>query len=162
MCDLDLQPTQTNVSNGTTSSQEEHLCKIILKSMNKWRHYGPEKLNLRPFCHLILKCDLDLQPTKTNVSNSTTTPQGKHMCKIILKSMHKCWSYGPDKLIYMTFKCNLDLQPTEKNVSNGTSPPQGQQLCQIILQSINNVGVMDQTNLEGCTHTHAHTYTLAK
>ena len=24
--------------------------------------------------------------------------QGKQLCKIILKSKHKCWSYGPDKL----------------------------------------------------------------
>ena len=42
-------------------------------------------------------CDLDLQPTQTNVSNGTTTPQGEHLCKIILKSMHKCKSYGPEK-----------------------------------------------------------------
>ena len=45
-------------------------------------------------------CDLSLQPTQTNVSNGTTTPQGEHLCKIILKSMHKCRSYGSDRLIY--------------------------------------------------------------
>ena len=60
-----------------------------------------------------------------NVSNGTTTPQGEHLLKIILKSMHKCRSYGPDKLIYVTFKCDLDLKPTQTVVSNGTSPPQG-------------------------------------
>ena len=32
--------------------------------------------------------------------------------KLILKSMHKCRSYGPDKLVYVTFRCDLDLQPT--------------------------------------------------
>ena len=36
-----------------------------------------------------------------------------YLCKIILKSMHICRSYGPEKLIYLTFKCgDLDLQPT--------------------------------------------------
>ena len=57
---------------------------------------------------------LDLQTTQTNVSNGTTTPQGDHLCKIILKSMHRYRSYGPDKLINVTFKCDLDLQPTNK------------------------------------------------
>ena len=37
-------------------------------------------------------------PTQTNVSNDTTTLQGEHLCKIILKSMHKCKSPGQDKL----------------------------------------------------------------
>ena len=32
--------------------------------------------------------------------------------KLFLKSMHICRSYGPEKLIYVTFKCDLDLQPT--------------------------------------------------
>ena len=31
-------------------------------------------------------CDFDLQPTSTNVSNGTTTPEGEHLYKIILKS----------------------------------------------------------------------------
>ena len=50
----------------------------------------------------------------TNVSNGNFTLQGEHLCKIILKSMHICRSYGPQKLIYVTFKCDLDLQPTLK------------------------------------------------
>ena len=58
-------------------------------------------------------------------------------CHIILKSMLKCTSYGPNKLnlwsFYdLTFKCDLDFQSTWTNVSNGTSNPQAQQLCQII------------------------------
>ena len=67
-CDLDHQPTQTNVSNDTTSPQEEHLCKIILKFMHKWRTYDPNKLNLWPVYRLTFKCDLDLQPTQSNVT----------------------------------------------------------------------------------------------
>ena len=46
------------------------------------------------FYHLNFMCDLDLQPTQINVSNGTTTPQGESLYKIILKSMHKCGSYG--------------------------------------------------------------------
>ena len=112
MRDLHLQPTNTNVSNGTSPSQGEHLCKIMLKSMHICWSDGPDKLNLWPFYYLIFKCDLDLQPTQTNVSHGKPTPQGEHLCKIIFKSMHKCRSYGPDKLIYVTFKCDLGLQPT--------------------------------------------------
>ena len=32
-----------------------------------------------------------------NVSNGTSPPQGQQLCYIILKSMHKCKSCGPDK-----------------------------------------------------------------
>ena len=105
--------TKTNVSNGTSTLQGEHLCYIILKSMHKSKSYGLDKLNkFMTFCHLTFMCDLDLQPTQINVSNGTTAPKGEHLYKIILKSMHKCRSYGPDNLIYVTFKCDLDLQLT--------------------------------------------------
>ena len=33
-----------------------------------------------------------------NASNGTFPSLGQQLCKIILKSMHKCTSYGPDKL----------------------------------------------------------------
>ena len=33
-----------------------------------------------------------------NVSNGTSPPRGQQLCKIILKSIHKCTSSGPDKL----------------------------------------------------------------
>ena len=97
-CDLDLQSTLPNVSNGTSTSQGEHLCQIILKSMHKCRSYSPDKLNLWPFYYLTFKSDHDLQPTQTNVSNGPTTPRGEHLCQINLKSMHKWTSYGPHKL----------------------------------------------------------------
>ena len=32
-----------------------------------------------------------------NVSNGTSPPRGQQLCKINLKSMHKCTSYAPDK-----------------------------------------------------------------
>ena len=33
-----------------------------------------------------------------NVSNGTSPPQGQNCAKVVLKSMHKCTRYGPDKL----------------------------------------------------------------
>ena len=32
-----------------------------------------------------------------NVSNGTSRPQGHQLCQTVLKSMHYCTSYGPDK-----------------------------------------------------------------
>ena len=106
------------------------------------------KLNLWPFYHLTFECDLDLQPTWTNVSNRTSSSQGEQLCQIILKTMHECRSYGPDKLsvwpfYHLTFKCDIDLQSTRTITSNGTSVPQGQP-CQIISSSI--VQVMARTS----------------
>ena len=43
--DLDLQPTQANVSNGAISPQGEDLCQIILQ-LHKCRCYGTDKLDL--------------------------------------------------------------------------------------------------------------------
>ena len=85
MNDLDLQPTQTNVSNGTTTPQGEYMCKIILKSMHNCRSLAWRSSVYDHFIIWTFKCDLDLKPTQTNVSNSTTTPQGDHLCKISLK-----------------------------------------------------------------------------
>ena len=50
-------------------------------------------------------------------AGALNTFEGEQLCQIILKSMHKCKSYGPDKLnvwpfYYFTFKCDLDLQRT--------------------------------------------------
>ena len=133
-CDLDLLPTWTNISNGTSTPQGEQLCQIILNSTHKCTSDGPCKLSLWPFYHLTFKCDLDLQPTWTNVQSGTSTPQGQQLCQIILKSMHKCRSNGQDKLnlwpfYHLTFKCGLALQPTWTNTSN-------EQLCWISLKSM--------------------------
>ena len=53
-------------------------------------NFGPDKLSLWPFYHLTFKYDLDLLPTWTNVSNSTSISQGHQLCQIILRSLHKC------------------------------------------------------------------------
>ena len=76
-----------------------------------------------------------------SVSNGTATLQGEQLCQIILKSIYKCRSYGPDKLnflpfYHLTFKCDIDLLPISGNVSNGIATLQGEQVCQIILKFI--------------------------
>ena len=81
--------------------QEKQLCCIIFKSMHKCKSYGRDKLNLWPFHHLTFKSDLNLPTTWTNVSNGTSVPQGKQLCHIILKSMHKCTSFGPDRCTHI-------------------------------------------------------------
>ena len=57
--------------------------------------------------HFMIWPTTDLQPTQTNVSDDISTPQGQHLCKFILKSMHKSRSYGPVELIYVIFKWTL-------------------------------------------------------
>ena len=64
---------------------------------------------------MTFKWDLGLQPNWTILSNGTFTPQGAQLWHIILKSMHKCRRYSPDKLNHLTFSCDLDLQPTWTN-----------------------------------------------
>ena len=136
-----LQPTWTNVSNGTSSSRRKKLCQIILKYMYKCRSYGLDKLNLWPFYHLTFKCDLDLWPTWTNVSTGTSTPQAE-LCIVILKSTRLIALYKLNlwPLYRFTTMCDFDLQPTWTNVSNGTSTLQGQQLCQITMHKCTSYG----------------------
>ena len=125
---------------------------IISKSMHKCTSYGPDKPNICSFWSSFDPCDLDLQPTLKNVSNGTSPSRGQQMWKIILKSMHKCTSYGQDKLNLWSFRpsfdpSDLDFQPTWKNVSNGTSPSRGQQLCKTILKSVHKCTSYGSDNL---------------
>ena len=93
---------------------------------------------------------LTLGTTWTNVSNSTSTHEGEHLCKFILKSIQNLRSYSQEK--YLTFKCDLDLGPTWTNVSNGTSTSDGEQLHQIVLKSVPKLW-------QTVAHTNARTYT---
>ena len=81
-----------------------------------------DKLNLWPF-QLTFKCDLDLQPTWTNISNDTSTPEGKQLSQIILQSMHKCTSYGPDKSGQMP--THAHIHQTEAVTTMSCSPQVG-------------------------------------
>ena len=112
-----------NVSNGTSPPQGQQLCQFVLKSMHYCTSYGLDKsgrtharMHRRTHIHqtkiVRAMSRLPASGLDKNVSNGTTTPQGEHLYEIILQSMHKCRSYGPDKLIYVTFKCDLALQST--------------------------------------------------
>ena len=113
--------------------KENISAKLFLNPRINVEVMAPDKLNLWPFYHLSFKSDLELQPTQAKVSNDTTTPQGENLCQTILKSIHKCRSYGLDKRMYdhfiiwpssVTLTFNLP-----KKVSNDTTPPQEQKLC---------------------------------
>ena len=53
------------------------------------------KVTSRPANHYFLPNTAWRQsPLRTNVSNSTATPQEEQLCQIILKSMQICRSYG--------------------------------------------------------------------
>ena len=68
-----------------------------------------------------------------NISEVTYTHDGEQLCKFILKSVHKCCRYGPDKNLTC---CYLNLGPTWTNVSNGKYTHDGEQLRKCILKFI--------------------------
>ena len=111
-------------------------------------------LNLLPFYHLTFKCDLDLPHTWINVSNGTATPQREQLCQIILKSMHKCRSYGWDK------RNTCDLQVWHwpsiypKSFKWHFSASR-RQLCQIILKSMHKCKSYD-LDKSGLMHARMH------
>ena len=60
--------------------------------------------SIHVYDHFDLHFDLYLTPVtltfnlrEKNVPNGTSPPQGQQLCQIVLKSMHCCTSYGPDK-----------------------------------------------------------------
>ena len=102
-------------------------------------------------------CDLDCQPTWKTVSNGTFPPRGQYLCKINLKSMHKCTSsiHVYDHFdLYLT-PVTLAFNLPKKNVSHGTSPPQGQKLCQNVLKSMHYCTSYGPDK-SGRTHGHTH------
>ena len=92
-CDLNLQPTRTIIQmdllilTNNCAKSFRNSCinvQVMARASSIYDHLN----------HLTFKFHLDLQPNWTNVSFGTSTTQGQ----IILKSMCKCTSYGPDKL----------------------------------------------------------------
>ena len=84
----------------------------------------------------ILSSDLQVWHWPSTLPNKCFQWHFYSLCQI-LKSMHKCRSYGPDKFnlwpfYHLTFKCDGDFKPTWTNVSNGTATSQGEHLCKSI------------------------------
>ena len=121
----------------------------FIKSMHKCRSYGQDKLNLWLLYHLPFKCDLDLQPTWTSVSNGTSTHQGEQLCQIILKPMHKCRSYSPDKPGQMDAHMHaqyMHIHQTEIVTTMSRSP----QVGSTKIQQWAGLEILLQTNSETC------------
>ena len=86
---LTLDPTSTNISNGTyTYDGEQHYCANL--------YWNPYKIVGVTIKTKIWPSNVTL--TWTNVSTDKSTCDGKQLCQIILKSIHNCRSYGLDKL----------------------------------------------------------------
>ena len=91
-CDLDRQSTWTNISNGTATTQEKLLYQIILKSMLKVEVMARTSSIYDHF--IIWPSSVTLT---FNMPEQMFQMTQEQLCQI-LKSMHKCRSYGPDKL----------------------------------------------------------------
>ena len=75
------------------------MCKIILKSMHKCTSYGYRTSSIYDNFDLYLTpVTLTFNLPKKVSTLCTSPPQGQQLCQIALKSMHKCTSYGTDKL----------------------------------------------------------------
>ena len=104
-----------NVSNGTLSPRWHQLCKIILKSMQKCTSYAPDTqymyMTILTFIWTLWHCPSIYQK---HVSNHTFPLQGQQLYQIILKSMHYCTSYGPDKFGRTHAHCNNNVSLIRK------------------------------------------------
>ena len=149
-----LQPTWTNVSNGTSTPEGQQLCQIILKSMHKCTTYDPDNWlvgclgyngPLRQYFSLyraVSQREGEREgkgQMRVKMPPPAPTTNAVGPCPTITQIVGRpsSGSYDPDKLslwpfYYLTFKCDLDLQTTW----NGTSTLQGHQLCHIILKSM--------------------------
>ena len=112
-CVLDLQSTWTNVSNGTFTPQGEQLCQISLKSMHKCLSMAWTSLIYDHFIIWPSSVTLTFNLPKKRFKG-TSSPQGEQLCQIILKYMHKCRSYGPDKVRW-THTCTIHTHTRTPN-----------------------------------------------
>ena len=149
-----------NVSNGTSPPRGQQLCKIIKLFWNPCINVQVKARRSIIYDHF----DLYLTPVTLtfslpkNVSNGTSPPQGQQLCKIILKSMRKCTSYGPDEFntciwpFWPSFDpCDLDLQLPKKMFQMALLLLKGNNCAKLFWNPCVIVQVMVQTNPDGCT-----------
>ena len=91
--------------------RDKNCAKIILKSMHKCTSYGSDNLNFDLYLASVtltvnlfkkmFQIALLLLKDNNCAKLFLKPPPGQQLCKIILKSMHYCTSYAPDKLMYL-------------------------------------------------------------
>ena len=79
MCDLDLWDIDVILSRDTLSNDGEHMCQMILKSLDERHSYGLDKLIYGHFWPLNSKCDLDLGDIDVILSRDALSNDGKQM-----------------------------------------------------------------------------------
>ena len=137
--------------------KENNCAKLFWNPCINVQVMAQSKLNFWPFYVWHLKCDLDLKPIWTNVSNSSVTPKGEQLCQIILKSMRKWRSSSYNHFIIwpsrVTLTFNLPEQMFQEKI-----------LCLIILKSMHtcaSYGPVKFGRMQACMH-NARTYTEFK
>ena len=117
-CDLDLQPTWKILQMVLLLLKDNKCAKLFWNPCKNVQVMAQRSSMYDHFNLYLTPVTLTFNLPK-NVSNGTSLPQGQQLCKIIFKSMHKCTSYGPDKLntciwpFWPLFEpCDIDLQPT--------------------------------------------------
>ena len=95
---------------------------------------------MSPQCwHLTSKCDLDLWGTDLGLAHATPTDEDECICEIILNSIEKSQSNGPDKLNLsqfwpLTSKCDLDLWGTDLIRAHAAPTDDEECICEIIFK----------------------------
>ena len=110
-------------------------------------HTNAEILARTSWIWTILSFDLRMWPWPAAYPNKCFTwhfySSRKQLCQIILKSMHKCRRYGPDKINlyhFIIWPSCVTLTFNLQNVSNSTSKLKGEKLCHL-KQTCKNVEV---------------------
>ena len=82
-------------------TENNNYCANLYQNPFKITGVGPHK-------NLTFKCDLDLWPTWTDVSNGTSIGDGHLLCQI-MESIHNCRSYGPNKFRLTDTQTNTQM-----------------------------------------------------
>jgi hypothetical protein len=107
---------------------------------------------MSPQCwHLTSKCDLDLWGTDLGLAHATRTDEDECICEIILNSIEKSQSNGPDKLKLsqfwpLTSKCDLDLWGTDLIRKHAAPTDDEECICEIIFKFHWEISVMVRTS----------------
>ena len=142
LCDLDLQPTWKNVSNGTSTLQDNNCAKLFLKSMNKCTIYGPDKRIIWPFDFYLTPVTLTFNLGEKMFRMALFLFESNKTAKLFSNQWVKCTIMLRTSSIHVYDHFDIYLTPVtltlnlSKNFPNNTSPHQGQQLCQIVFKSM--------------------------
>jgi hypothetical protein len=103
---------------------------ILKQMMIKW------SLFIFSYFYLILTpiCNLYLSRWDLNFACDTPAHNGLHLCEVILKCLHGCRSFAPDKPNWMTSLCYLDLWTRDQVHAHNRAFHSGEHFCEVLSQ----------------------------